>query len=151
MSDYLVHINVPKYVADFITHHFGSPVELDKYSVVSRILKTYLTKLPDNCALDNPTDFNLHIRLPFFKEKDPRTYFYLSPASKKVLAVALENLFEINMWAELLPTLKTKVNTSEVIYAYLERHGIDDEQHEAVRQKFYRLRKKYFAENNIKL
>lgn len=151
MSDYLVHINVPKYVADFVNFHFGNPVQLDKYSIESRILKTYLAKQPDLCALDDPTAFNLHIRIPYFKEKDPRTYFYLSPSSKKVLAAVLENLFEINMWIELLPTLKTNVATSDVVYAYLERHGIDFEQHEAVRQKFYRLRKKYFLENNIKL
>ena len=151
MSDYLVHINVAPYVAEFMYHHFGNPVRLVKDSPEARLLKTYLERMPEGARPDVGVGNNLRIAVPWFKEKDPRVYCWLSPMSKAALGECFESVFLRNMWVELLQMPEVRCRISTMIYAYMERHGISEEHWECIRQKYYRLRKQYFKEKGVKL
>jgi hypothetical protein len=63
---------------------------------------------------------------------------------------SLYSLFVQNLWAELGDSHQYKVELTNLIYAWLDKHGIEDKYWECIRQKYYRLRKLY-AEKNIKL
>lgn len=151
MSEFLITIQVEPYLADWIHCHFGNPVKLIKESPEQVLLKRFLDKAP----LDyNPIgeEGNVRIEIPSFKEKDARCgYHYLSPRAKGLLAESFETLFLLNMWSELGNLDNVNCELTSVIYAWLEKHKMDDRHWETVRQKYYRLRKKYRQEKNIKI
>lgn len=151
MSEMCIYINVEPYLAEWIKHSFGDPVVMPKDSPESRLLKLFLDKQPADVPIDRPSDFNVAIRIPWYKEKDSRTYFYLAPRAKAMIAECYETMFISNLWLELGSGHNLNCSLTTLVYAWLERHGINDEHWETVRQKYYRLRKRYAKECNLKI
>lgn len=151
MEDICVYIKVEPYLAEWIKHSHGDPVVMLKDSPESRLLKLFLEKQPEGVPVDNPADFNVAIKIPWYKEKDARVYFYLSPKSKSMIAECYETLFIQNLWTELGSVRNFNCSLTTLIYAWMEKHNINEEHWETIRQKYYRLRKKYATEKNIKL
>ena len=146
---YTFTIDVQPYLAQWATHHLGNPVEFPRDSPENRLIKRFLDKQPRD--LPPQLSGNLHIKIPQTKEKDPRAgYFYLSPRAVSLVKESLYSLFVQNLWAELGDSHQYKVELTNLIYAWLDKHGIEDKYWECIRQKYYRLRKLY-AEKNIKL
>jgi hypothetical protein len=148
MSQFYIHLKVEPYLADWIHNHFGNPVKLMKDSPESMLLKRFLDKQPIGAI---PDDGNIEIEIPWYKEKDARVYNYLSPKAKEALVESFDSLFTRNMWSEIgsLENINCKITT--VIYAYLEKHNIEEKHWETIRQKYYRLRKNYLTEKSIKI
>lgn len=151
MSDICVYLKVETYLAEWIKHAHGDPVQMPKDSPESRLLKLFLERQPANIPIDKPSDFNVAVRIPWYKEKDARTYFYLSPRAKAMIAECYETMFLHNLWCELGSVENLTCSLTALIYAWLERHGMSDEHWETVRQKYYRLRKRYARECNLKI
>ena len=151
--DYYLYLKVSPYLADFITHSFGNPVELDRDSPESRIIRKYISKTPKDEKPDMGQDSNLTIRIPYFKEADPRVYNYMGKAAKNALVESFYQLMDKSMMEE-IGSLENCIRgkTSPMIYAWMESHGIPDNETNwyAISQKYYRLRKKYLK-NGIKL
>lgn len=158
---------VEPYLASWMTKHFGSPVELIKDSPESKLLKRLLDKQPENIS---PEIGNVRINLPSFKEKDPRVYSYLCEAGKAALIESFEGIFINNLWTEIGDLKNMNCQLTSVIRAWCEKHGIilptdqitdikelrsTEEQNarnfEVVRQKYYRLRKRYYRQCGVKL
>lgn len=160
-SEKYIYLKVERYLAQYLTHHFGDPIRLIKDSPEVRILKSLLTKRPRWEAEESEEfylseDCYIRLEIPYSKEKDPRVYNYLMDSSKKILIEQFDLIFVNNMWTELLElSMQPNVKLTDIIYAWCENHGInnieDDKNFETIRQKFYRLRKKYMLENSIKL
>lgn len=151
MSDICVYLQVEPYLAEWIKASHGDPVDMLKDSPESRLLKLFLEKQPAGVLPDNPADFNLAIKIPWYKEKDPRVYFYLSEKAKELIAECYQTLFIQNMWRELGNLHECNCSLTSLIYAWLDKHGISEEHWETIRQKYYRIRKKYSTEKNIKV
>lgn len=151
MSDYVIYMNAPEYLAQWIKHTFSYPSVLVKDSPESRILNEYLVKMPKDCQPDTGTDANVAIYIPYFKGKDPRVYNYLHKTGKDAVVESFRNLLMKNMMEEIgsIDNGTTKITT--LIYAWMEKHGIDQEHWYAVSQIYYRLRKRYFTEKGIKI
>lgn len=160
-------MNVEPYLASWITKHYGDPVELIKDSPEARLLKRLLDVPPKAIAQERG---NITVRLPYFKEKDPRTYSYLCESGKTMLVESFETLFLNNMWTEIGSIENINCQLTTVIRAWCEKHGIivptdsitnvaalkeieeaNVRNLETVRQKYYRLRKKYFRQKGVKL
>ncbi len=151
MSERCIYLNVEPYLAEWIKNSHGDPVEMVKDSPESRLLKLFLDKQPADVPVDNPADFNLAIKIPWYKEKDSRVYFYMKPKAKAMIVECYETLFLQNLWTELGSVQTLNCSITQLIYAWLERHGMSEEHWETIRQKYYRLRKRYSQERNIKL
>lgn len=151
MSDYVIYMKAPEYLAQWIKHTFGSPSVLVKDSPESRILNECLVKMPRDCQPDTGADTNVVIAVPFFKGKDPRVYNYLHTTGKNAVIESFRNLLMKNMMEEIgsIDNGSTKITT--LIYAWMEKHGIEQEHWYAVSQIYYRLRKRYFEEKGIKI
>lgn len=141
MNEYLIYLEVPAYLAQWARRHFGDPVELPRDSVESRLVKRMLDKEPSDVP---DLSGNLRLKIPMSKEKDPRSgWTYLSPCAKRCLQESLYTIFLQNLWSELGDLQNVNCELTSLIYAWLEKHGIDESQWETIRQKYYRLRKLY--------
>lgn len=148
--NYYIYLKVEPYLAQWLKKSLGDPVELPRESPESKLIKRFLDKQPEGVNPDTGTDSNLMVAIPWSKEKDPRTYNYLSPRAKKALIESFETIFINNLWTELGSLEGINSTLTNVIYAYLEKHGIDEEHWETIRQKYYRIRKQYM-QRGIKL
>ena len=160
-------LNVEPYLAAWLTRHFGNPIELLKDGPEAKLLKRLLDKQPDNIT---PETGNISVSLQYFKDKDPRVYSYLCESGKYALIESFEAMFVNNMWSEIGNLESLNCRLTSVIRGWSEKHGIIqptnhitemnllkqvEEQNarnfETVRQKYYRLRKKYYRHAGVKL
>lgn len=148
--DYFIYLKVESYLAQWITKSLGDPVDLPRESPEIKLIKRFLDTQPKGLNPDTGTESNLKVIIPWSKEKDPRTYNYLSPRAKEILIESFETIFLNNLWSELGSLENINASLTNVIYAYLEKHGIDEEHWETIRQKYYRIRKRY-QKKGIKL
>ena len=151
MSDYVVYLEAPEYLAQWISHTFGNPAILVKDSPESRILNECLIKTPKSCQPDTGENANVTIEIPFFKGKDPRVYNYLHDTGKNAVLESFRTLFVKNMMEELSQLDRGHVKIVTLIYMFMEKHGIDQQHWYVVSQIYYRLRKRYFEEKGIKV
>jgi hypothetical protein len=151
--EYYLYLRAEPYLADFIRHAFGDPVELERDSPESRIIREFISKTPKGQTPATGEGANLRIKLPYFKESDPRVYNYLGKKAQRFLLESFDQIMEKCMMKEigaLDNSLRGKI--TPMIYAWMEKHGIPDNETNwyAISQKYYRLRKKY-REKGIKL
>ncbi len=151
MSDYNVYLTVPEYLEQWITHTFGNPVELIKDSPEMRLLNELLVKLPCDETPDLGEDSNLTIPIPYFRGKNPDTYNYLHKSGKTALIESFSTLFDKNLYTEVTALKNGNTSRATLIYAYMEKHGIDQKHWDTVAQRFHRLNQKYGKKKNIKL
>jgi hypothetical protein len=88
----------------------------------------------------------LKIRIPFFKEADPRVYNYLGKNAKQLLLESFKQIVERSMLDE-ISKLENHYSgkISDLIYTWMENHRVENNQTNwyTLSQKYYRLRKKY--------
>ena len=141
MSNFCIYLKVEPYLAQWVTNHLGDPIDFPRDSPESKLIKRFLDKTP---LQDNPDlDGNVKVLIPYSKQKDPRFYNYLRPMAKSLLVESLESMFITNLWAELGSVQGVSCSLTSLIRAWLEQHGISEDYEETIRQKFYRIRKRY--------
>jgi hypothetical protein len=151
--EYYLYLRAKPYLADFIRDAYGDPVELERNSPEARIIREFIGKTLAGRLPDTGEGANLKIRLPFFREADPRVYNYLGKKAQRFLLEAFEQLLEKCLISEIGPLDKNiRGKISFMIYAWMEKHGIADNETNwyTVSQKYYRLRKNY-QKNRINL
>jgi len=151
MSDYNVYLKVPEYMAQWITHTFGNPVELIKDSPEMRLLNELLVRLPCNKTADTGEDSNITIPIPYFKGKDPVYYNYIHETGKNALEESFSTLFKKNLFTEISALKNGHVKRSTLIYAFMEKHGIDEKHWDTVSQIYHRMNQRYSKDKNIKV
>ena len=134
MSKFLIYLKLEPYLHQWLTHSLGNPVVFP-----ARSNDLYADGLTAVCIPDS-------------KAKPVQYYNYCGPKAKSAIVEAIEDLFRINLWEELLPlsysTERAECGLNKMIAAWCEMHGISDDYTEAVRQKYYRMRKAY-AKNGV--
>ena len=151
--DYYIYLKAEPYLADFLHHCFGNPVQLERDSPESRIIRQYITKTPQGQTPDLGKEANLSVVLPVFKEADPRVYNYLGKQAQKTLLESFDQVFEMCLMKEVGALENYRRGTiSSLIYAWMEKHGIEDNETNwyTISKKYYRMREKY-VKNGIKL
>lgn len=155
MSEFMIYIKVPVYVAEWAIHSLGidnglpeetikrAIIEFPKDSVENRLIKKFLEKTPIGVIPDLKADNNLGVRIPFYKLKDPRVYNFLNESSKKLLTDSLETLLLQNLWSELGSLENLNCSIKQTIVSWCKMHNISDQYEDTIAQKFYRLRKRY--------
>jgi hypothetical protein len=151
MSEYNVYLRVPEYLADWITNTFGNPVILVKDGPESRLLNEQICKTPLNKKPDTGEGSNISIPIPFFKGKHPETYNYIHKSGKKALMESFYTLLRKNLMEEVGSLENGNCKMATLIYAFMEKHGIEERHWYTVSQIYYRTRKKYFLDNGVKI
>lgn len=146
MSQILLYLKLEPYLAQWFVHENGgsNPVSLPRGSSESDLLEQFLAKVPrERVGEVDPADANVVIVLPSFRDKDPRYYNYLPPRARKAIEHNIYVRFRCEMWKELHTLENVDAPISDLIYSWMENHGIEDDPKswETIRQMYYRKRK----------
>lgn len=144
--DYFVYLKLENYLAEwYINECGGNPCILKKGSAESDLLELFLQKQPADVPVDLGKEANVVIKIPVFKHHDPRTYNYLPPKAKQALARTIYVRFRVQLWQDLYKLEHTETPITDLIYAWMEAHGISDNEKnwENIRQMYLRKRNNY--------
>lgn len=143
MSDMVFYLKLEPYLHQWLTHSLGNPVAFPVGSAENALIRRFLRKLPSGCTPDLPDASMTAVVIPDSKAKPPHRYNYLGHSAKSAIRSVIEDLFRMNLWLEMQDMTNTCGGVNKKILAWCELHGIDDDYSEAVRQKYYRMRRAY--------
>jgi hypothetical protein len=148
----LLYLEIEPYLMQWILHENGgiSPVQFPKGSVENKILKVYLIKRPPKLSPDKASADKLAVVIPEFREKPSASYNYLPQRAVNVLHTALRSRFDIQLFNDLLSLGNLAKRQDQLIYAWMEAHGIDitETNWNAIAKRYQRQRKIYL--NNLR-
>lgn len=147
MSKFTVYISPPTYLEQWLRHEFWdvetSRVKLPRGSSAYEVLKASLQKTPTG-YVSSEEEGSLPVSVPSIKGIDMAKFCFVSESGKVAVVSACKNLFRVNFINELKSLFVLDVPITDVVYNYMDRHGIErtEQNWEAIRQMFYRQRKK---------
>lgn len=149
MSDNCIcfYLDVEPYLKQWFIHDMGNehPVSLIRNSAESDIVRRWLTVLPPDKSLPDGNPDMLAIYVPSYNELDREKLYYLPTAALKLLKQCIRNRFIIELWRDLNDFGFIGFQKQDVIYAWLEQHGIEitETNFNAVQKIYQRKRSTY--------
>ncbi len=150
MSNFCVYIKLKPFVKQWLVNALGNPVRFPSQSIENSTIHSFVIKLPKNAQPDMPGEDLTAICVPDSASKPAEYYNYLTPRGKMAVAECCEHLFRRCMWNELGDMSDLGCNMMSGIYAWCEKHGIDIDYADTIRQRYYRIREQY-AKHGIDL
>ncbi|MDE6346669.1 MAG: hypothetical protein K2L55_08370 [Muribaculaceae bacterium] len=147
MSQFSVYINPPEYLGQWLRHDFwdteSERVVFPRGSAPRAVLSSLLRKAPRDYRPDD-SDGRVPVEVPTFKGINPATFNYLSPKGQTALISACKKLFQSTLSNELHELFSHDVQITDIIYEFMDRHGIEPTERnwETIRQMYLRMRKK---------
>lgn len=152
MSQFTVYINPPEYLGQWLRHEFwdaeSERVVFPRGSAPRAVLSSLLRKAPLNVVPVRYAGDVIPVEVPSFKGINPATFNYLSPTGQTALISACKRLFQSTLYNELHELFSHDVQITDIIYEFMDRHGIDRSERnwETIRQMYARMRKKSQAQ-----
>ena len=126
MSEVLIHLKLDNYLAQWLINESGGvPVVFKKHSVENDILCCNLKERPLFGRKDKPGEGKLPIALPYFKDRDPRKYCFLSKPARLALAECIRSRFVMELWKDLHRFGNIGKRKQDLIWAWMDTHGIE--------------------------
>lgn len=151
----LLYLDLDDYLAQwFVNDHGGEvPVRLRRGSVESKILEVYLTALPEGEVPDMGGDGRVAVVIPSFRSRPPGVYNHLPRRARAALLNVIRERFDIALWSDLHVFGKIDRRRDELIYAWLEKHGIEATERNwcAVAKRYQRQRDMYMMRERAKV
>ena len=147
MSQYSLYIKPPEYLAQWLRHEFWDEesrrVVFPRGSAPRAVLQSLLRKPPLRYH-ESPDATLLPVEVPSFKGVNAATFNYLSDSGKAALISACKKLFQATLFNELHELFDHDVQITDIIYDFMDRHGIDrtEKNWETIREMYSRMRKK---------
>lgn len=152
MSQFVIYVNLPKYLAQWATTRMGNPVKFPAASPQNAIIRTYIRKrLPGEPVEARAPEEATAIAIPDSVAKPPEEYNYIGERGKMAVQETVKDLFLRQLWCDISPLEKSPVGLNKLIAAWCEVNGIDIDRIETVRQCYYRIRKAYYKDCGINL
>lgn len=127
MSQITFFLELPPYLAQWYRNRCGgeSPIKPLRGSHESDIIEAFITTLPEGQVPQvQPNEGEVAIAIPSFRHKPPMYYNYMPPAAKKALHSSIKLEFELDLWDSLHKFCNLGKQLKDLIYAYMENHGI---------------------------
>lgn len=126
MSEVLIHLKLDNYLAQWLINESGGvPVVFKKHSVENDILCCNLKERPLFGRKDKPGEGKLPIALPYFKDRDPRKYCFLSKPARLALVKCIRSRFVTELWKDLHRFGNIGKRKQDLIWAWMDAHGIE--------------------------
>ncbi len=100
------------------------PVQLTRGSVESRLLEVYLKHRPADLLPETNGEGKLAIAIPTFRNRPPEVFNYLPQRALNSLLTIIRDRFDVQLWKDLHGFGKISKRQDELIYAWMEKHGI---------------------------
>ena len=143
MSKFVVYLKLQPFVAQWLHHHYGNPVQFQPKSVENSTILQFTQKLPEGRQPDTAADGLTAVCIPDNEKKDPATYNYLGPKGKEAVVDCIERTFKLMMWNELNDMSDVGCSVLGAIDAWCEMHGIDIEYDRTILMRYNRIRNSY--------
>ena len=143
MSQFVIYLNLPKYLSAWLRNKLGSPVVFPPSSPQNAIIRAFISRAPKVYTPVIPEGDATPVAIPDSAAKPPEVYNYMSERGKAAVAEACKDLFLRALWSDMSPLAESPVGLNLLIAAWCETNGIDVDSIEAVRQCYYRIRKDY--------
>lgn len=140
MQNNVVYIHLDGYLAEWLVNRFGNPVRFPSRSWENIIIARYLCKKPSSPSLPSCSVNLIPICVPTVSDKPFAIYNHLPTRATAMLIASIESIFRLDMFYSLIHCV---VDINEHVDTWCSQRGIDTEHREAVRQKFYRIRRDY--------
>jgi len=148
---YYIHLRVKPYLANYVRSIFGHPVVLPKIAEEHRLLKELLRQQPPMVAPDFGADANLTIQIPSYEEKDVKVYHYLSEHGKRMLEASFYEMFWKNFFKELSSLDRMHCQIKDMVSEFMDKHDIPEDSYDMLIKRYYRWRKRWMQEYNVKM
>lgn len=125
-SNFMTYLKLEPYIAQWVAHEHGFPIKFPRGSIENDIIELGLKIREDDEPLDLPGEGKYPVVIPFFKYKDVMKFNYLSNSSKDQLIHCLKVRFTIALWNDLFKFGHIGKQKQDLIYAWMDAHGIDD-------------------------
>lgn len=114
------------YLAQWFVHEQGGtdPVQLMRGSVESKLLELYLAHRPDDLLPDTRGEGKVAIAIPSFRNRPAEVFNYLPPRAMASLQAIVRDRFDLQLWQDLHKFGRIGKRQDELIYAWMEKHGI---------------------------
>lgn len=143
MKDIVVHLPLPAYLRAWLTHTLGDPVRFPARSYENLLLHRLLTRRPPLAPIEEPRQDTVALVIPDNAVKRPEYYNYLGRRGRAEMTQAVERLFRLHLWSDCSALLGASGELNRGIDEWCRTYGIGLDAREAVRQKFYRMRRDY--------
>lgn len=156
MSQYTIYLRVPEYLGQWLRHSYwdeeGGRVVFPRGSAPRAVLQTLLRKAPRGYREERGGEGSVAVEVPTMKGLNAATHNYLSESGRSALLSACKKLFQATLFNELHELFGHDVAITDIIYDFMERHGIEgsEKNWETIRQMYLRLRKKSQGEWRVK-
>ena len=147
MSQYTLYIKAPAYLDQWLRHQYwdeaSGRVVFQRGSAPQAVLYSLLRQPPKG-YVEKPDPTLLPVEVPSFKGVNPATRNYLSESGRAALISACKKLFRSMMILELGELFGHDVQITDIIYDFMDKHGIErtETNWETIRQMYLRMRKK---------
>lgn len=143
MSQFVIYLRLQPFIAQWLRHHYGTPVRFQPHSIENSTILQFTQKLPEGRHPDTAADGLTAICIPDNGKKDPAIYNYLGVKGKEAVVDCIERTFRLMMWNELNDMSDIGCSVLDAIDAWCEMHGIDIEYDRTILQRYNRLRNSY--------
>lgn len=150
MKGIVIYVKFERYIREWLLYRLGSPVRFPNGSFENELIHRNLSKRPKDTPPDLPEEGAVPIVVTDCMHRRPEFYNYLGIRGRRMIRSAVDGLFRLHLWTECAPLLHSHGALNRGIDAWCERNGISLDAREAVRQKFYRMRRRY-AEKGVVL
>ena len=147
MSQFTLYIKAPAYLDQWLRHQYwdeaSGRVVFQRGSAPQAVLYSLLRQPPKG-YVEKPDPTLLPVEVPSFKGVNPATRNYLSESGRAALISACKKLFRSMMILELGELFGHDVQITDIIYDFMDKHGIErtETNWETIRQMYLRMRKK---------
>ena len=120
-------------------------------SVESKLLQTYLAKRPIG-QLPESGDGKTAIAIPTFRNRPAETYNFLPKHALSSLLNIIRERFDVQLWEDLHQFGKIGKRQDYLIYAFMEKHGIEasEKNWNAIAKRYQRQRNEYLHRERSK-
>ncbi len=153
-----IYLPLEEYLAEWLRHETGcgDVVQLIRGSQESEIVKLFITIRPEGVPVENGNEpapegqVVVPIVIPEQKSKPTMFYNYLMPAAKDALVDCIRSQFKIQLFHDLHRVQCIGKRQDNLIYAWLEQHGMSIDRWDTVAKIYQRMRHDYLFKNNRK-
>ena len=142
----ILYLKLDPYLAQWWINECGGsdPVKPLRGSVEAEFLQVFLTRPPKGW-IEPPHDGCVAVDLPQFRSVDTRYHYWLSQSARDALADIIRKRFDLCMWNELFSFHNHFSRIDNLIYAFMERHGIEptETNWNAIAKRYQRKRDVY--------
>lgn len=153
MAAQVLHLDIEDYLAQWLIHDQGgeNPVNLKRGAVERLILEQFLQPLPtsqEEIAYNGGVDIIIP-NLPFRLASQS---YYLPPKATAALVRCIRNRFDVVLWDALHKVSPYFQRQDELIYAFMEKHGIEltEQNWNAIAKRYQRKRTYYLTYERTK-